>query len=338
MDQLTAILTETRGQHPTPVWCAPRTGSSPIGFMKQAWTIAKYFVLRRKQFTVVHTFNPSSWISFLSLFLGRILGKKTVTEITLIGSDDPRTFLKHKNILGVLGLLLAQRINSLSPALKDVVESYKLLAPKSVNVPRSVLIPEISTKNNLSKTDFDKAAFRFIFAGAFMTRKGSDIIVQFLPELLERYPNSTITFLLGIPAKDEDNSDLKTLETMQAERPRQIIIHQNAQDMDSQYQNSDFLFLPSRREGLPNVVLESMSYQIIPILNLIEGITDSIVDSGVDGKLIQDNKPSEYINAVETCTLDFETFERMGQAARKKIISKYDRKHIMLQYGEVYGS
>jgi glycosyltransferase involved in cell wall biosynthesis len=95
------------------------------------------------------------------------------------------------------------------------------------------------------------------------------------------------------------------------------------------------LILPSRSEGMPNVVLEAMSFELPVIASRVSGVVD-IIEDGVDGILIPTEDSWALANAMKSILLDPELGVRLGQRARQKIISEFSLERVADQYSDLY--
>ena len=78
----------------------------------------------------------------------------------------------------------------------------------------------------------------------------------------------------------------------------------------------DVFVLSSRREGLPNVVLEAMAAQTPVVATRIAGVPKVLTDQ-VDGLLIEPENLESLIAGLSRCLADAELRHRLGQAGRE---------------------
>lgn len=87
-------------------------------------------------------------------------------------------------------------------------------------------------------------------------------------------------------------------------------------------QAADALVLPSRDEGLSNVLLESMACGLCPIATRVGGTPDLIAD-GIDGLLFDSGDAAGLQACLERMVSDPVAIRRLGQAAKAKILRRY---------------
>ena len=84
----------------------------------------------------------------------------------------------------------------------------------------------------------------------------------------------------------------------------------------------DVLCLPSRREGLPTVVLESAAAGIPAIVSRATGAVESVID-GQTGVLIDVDDHRALVDAVNALVSDPDRLSQLGRAARERAVNSY---------------
>lgn len=97
----------------------------------------------------------------------------------------------------------------------------------------------------------------------------------------------------------------------------------------------DMLVLPSKFEGLPNVVLEAMQASRPVIATRIPGV-DEVVADGQTGILVTPKSPLELARAMRTLLNDPDLAIRMGQAGRERVLREYSRDRMIDEYARLY--
>ncbi len=101
------------------------------------------------------------------------------------------------------------------------------------------------------------------------------------------------------------------------------------------YQSCDILLLPSSREGQPNVLMEMMACGNPVIGSDIAGIRELLID-GESGLLFPPENREQFKNAVRSLVTNGELRNRLGRAARERIIKQKDEQTVLNQYLELY--
>jgi len=114
-----------------------------------------------------------------------------------------------------------------------------------------------------------------------------------------------------------------------------IIYHGTTTDIRSFIKKSNVVVLPSYREGLPKVILESMS-MAKPIITTNTAGCKQTVNQGKNGLLVPVKNVPELVNAMTYMNeLDEIDLEVMGKLSRKKAVQEFDDKIITSQFVEI---
>ncbi|HZS90386.1 MAG TPA: glycosyltransferase family 4 protein [Chloroflexota bacterium] len=93
--------------------------------------------------------------------------------------------------------------------------------------------------------------------------------------------------------------------------------------------------LPSRWEGMSNALLEAMACGLPCIATRISGSED-VICHGVDGLLVAPEQPAALAEALRRVIEDAEVAQRLGAAARAKVVRDYQLTHVVEQCVAVY--
>ena len=155
-----------------------------------------------------------------------------------------------------------------------------------------------------------------VFVGRLDRQKGVDLLFDALASLpAENRPNLTVIGAGKERANLEEQSRRLSLESVvrfvgwQAD-PRTWIAA------------ADALVLPSRWEGMPNVVLEAMALGKPVIAANVEGVGD-LIDEGVHGWIAQPYDPRSLADALVRFLSVRERWTAMGDAARTRAENEY---------------
>jgi glycosyltransferase involved in cell wall biosynthesis len=161
--------------------------------------------------------------------------------------------------------------------------------------------------------------FRLLSVGRLSPPKGYPILIEAVALLRERGRNVRLT-LVGEGA-------LRTvLEGQIAQHELADVIHLagacNHDDVVNFYDSSDAFVLSSFLEGLPVVLMEAMAMELPCVATWIAGIPE-IIENDVEGLLVPPASASAIADAVGRLMEDPEGARRLGIAARRKVVAKY---------------
>jgi glycosyltransferase involved in cell wall biosynthesis len=99
------------------------------------------------------------------------------------------------------------------------------------------------------------------------------------------------------------------------------------------YSVIDALALPTYREGFPNVVLEAGAAARAVVTTRATGAIDSVID-GVTGLVCEVRDAKSLQNSLETLILDRDLAERMGLAARDRVLREFSNERVWQNWSE----
>lgn len=205
---------------------------------------------------------------------------------------------------------------------KEIFESFGIKGKKSMLVPGSGV--------NLDRHSFEEypdinSPVKFLYVGRIMKEKGIDEILYAAEKLKNNYEN--IEFEIVGKYEDDYKSIIKEYED-------KGIIHVTdyQKNIHPYYKSAWAVLMPSYHEGMSNVILEAAATGRPVIASDIPGCREGF-DDGVTGfKATARDKESLYAALEKFMELPYEDKVKMGQAARNKISTEFDRKKVVQAY------
>ena len=109
-------------------------------------------------------------------------------------------------------------------------------------------------------------------------------------------------------------------------------------DLDNFYLKSRIIVVPSKwYEGFPNVILRGFLLNR-PVITTNIGAMQSIVDTGINGTLVESGSVEDLSKAVVELYPKIELCRQYGEAGRKKALIAYSREQIYNYLVEIYRS
>ena len=115
---------------------------------------------------------------------------------------------------------------------------------------------------------------------------------------------------------------------------RDIPYIDNEEDMVQLYNSVDAFVLPSLSENLPNTIMEAMACGVPCVAFDVGGIPE-MIDHKENGFLARFQNVEDLANGIRY-VLNPDNYERLGKAAREKVLERYSEKNVAQQYIEVY--
>ena len=159
--------------------------------------------------------------------------------------------------------------------------------------------------------------FRIVCTGSLVPRKGIDTLLLALSRL-------KIRFRLSVFGTGPQLEELKTLAATlgighdvewHGRRPNEEVLQATA--------NADLFVLASRREGVPNAVLEALALATPTISTRVDGIPELVIN-GVTGWLVPPDSPGDLASAIETAHGSPERALALGRQGMEHVRALYD--------------
>jgi glycosyltransferase involved in cell wall biosynthesis len=106
-------------------------------------------------------------------------------------------------------------------------------------------------------------------------------------------------------------------------------------DMVKQFQMSSLVVLPSYREGVPRVLLESTACGVPVVTTDVPGCRETVIE-GMTGLLVPPKDSEALANAISELLENPDLRKSMGRRGRQMVEEKFDIRSITEQYLDVY--
>jgi glycosyltransferase involved in cell wall biosynthesis len=177
-----------------------------------------------------------------------------------------------------------------------------------------------------------------IYVGILAHRKGTDILLRAWQRVLRQRPEAVL--LLVGPVEDTHNAFADEVAErlpnwVEACSPDSVVITGRVENVAAYLRAADVFVLPSRSEGLPNVLLEAMSTGLACVGARISGITD-VVSDGVDALLFDSENEEELAVCLLRLLDDTLLRAKLGRTARQTVESHFSLASVAQAYQELY--
>lgn len=309
-------------------------------FINTLFTLIK----ERNNYNIIHCFSPN-WLSFYSIIISKLLGKKIIVEITLLNQDDPLTVTKYdifriKYLARRIQFFFADSIVNISKPLYKQCIKAKIDPQKLTIVNRSVdterFTPLLKNERDSLKEQLNiKINEKIIlFVGTITQRKGVDLLYEIFKLLLEKIQNLHLIIIGNVQEqklKDEILMDANLSGIIQ-----QIDFIEPIYSIEQYFQIADIFLFPSRREGFGSVLIQAMSCELPVVALNIQGITNEIINNEYDGFTINHEEPMLFRDVCLRILNNYELNKKVVQNAREKILSCYRQDYIDAKYYKLY--
>jgi glycosyltransferase involved in cell wall biosynthesis len=290
----------------------------------------RFLVQRRNTYDIIHShqcFNHA----VIGTVVSQWFGKKSILKIACAGDvGDLRVFSKFKGFKRVLKVLhKTDAVIAISREVEKELHAYGFPPDHIQRIPNGVDARQFERKRPFP----ERSKITFILMGRRSPQKGIDITFKALKMLSQKGINEEKIELklYGIDYPEYD------YQSMAAELGILPIVQflSHTDEIKEVYHKAHCLLLPSRAEGLSNVLLETMAFEMPVIATRISGTVD-VIDHEKDGILIPPEDPEALANAMEFVIKNPEKSYHLGKSARRKVVGEFSLDEIATRYSELY--
>lgn len=215
---------------------------------------------------VCHIHTPS-WIGVYAGLVARSLGYKVIFKIP---NENLTTLFGSKRRLWTAALRSFNRLVVLDEKTRQEYEDAQIDPERIALAANGVVVQGRHARRLESGKDAE-----LLFLGRFVEQKGCRELLAAVKLLKKRTDGWRLTMMGGGPlgAELRETIDASGLADRIILRPRQ-------DDVFEVLRKTDLLLVPSRREGMPNVVLEAMSLGVPVIATDVGAVRRLIGDAG----------------------------------------------------------
>ncbi len=164
------------------------------------------------------------------------------------------------------------------------------------------------------------SSVEILFVGRLLPAKGLSLLFTSIAELAREGFDISLTIVGDGPARRHFEQAAQAAGVFDRTR----FLGAVGQDgIRERYAGADLFCLPSFAEGIPVVAMEAMAMGLPVISTRVMGIPE-LVDDGEHGRLIAPGRIDVLTDALRDLARSPESRQRMGAAARRKVVKDYD--------------
>ncbi len=326
------------------VYRLPVSGGAPIillSWLRRACFLL-FKVLRGADIIHLHGFSRKSYFFLLYGLLAR---KKVLLKMSSLGVDDPLS-VRGRRTLGSVFFGLADYYLAPSPALEDSFRRSDLKAERLVTLPNGVDCERFSPAEDTGKSSLRarlgllQERVLVLFVGHFSVDKRPDLLVRACSSLFSKGIGLVMvgsTDPEGFEVDEQVVAKVKNIAA-RAEVPGSVVLVERSDRIEDFFRACDIFAQPSVREGLPNALLEAMACGLACVASRLPGVNDYLLEPEA-GILVEPDDCKSLARAIENLAGDSALRKRLGDEARKKILSGgYEIGRVAEQYRKLYFS
>jgi len=264
------------------------------------------------------------------------------------GTDDPLAIARRPG--GGIQLRLLNTVDRLVSISSELSASARAcgLAGKLVEIPNGVdtarfaPVPPAAREQLRRDLGLPARDVVVLFVGLIKDRKGIDLLVDAWCAYQKQLSGARLLLLgprdfstPGVTTIDEPF--IRRLETTieQAGLTDRILFLGYQRNVVPYLQASDLFVFPSRREGLPNALLEAMSCGLPCVATRLPCLAD-FIESGRNGLLFEPENGEQLATSLMELARDPAGRQKLGQAARATVEARFSLDQVADRYRALY--
>lgn len=302
----------------------------PPGIRTLGTLLLLFFV--RKKCDIVHI-HGQHFLGMAAISLCNLLGIPTVLKITIAGrffarvSADhlfPRNWRPFRRLLNHIAgkasayLAISKEICDQMPLAGFLPERIRQI-PNGVDMKRFHPIPACEKKQLRHQLGLPEDKTVILYASRLIQRKGFDLLLTAWPMIQAEFPEVCL-----VVVGSGGTTEVKELTKLAASiSHRKLTYVGEVRDTSPYLQCADMFIFPSRKEGLPNALIEAMACGIACIASDIGGCND-LIEPGKTGMLFASGNSNALSQATMSLLTNQQKIQELGNNAYRHIQEKYD--------------
>jgi glycosyltransferase involved in cell wall biosynthesis len=212
---------------------------------------------------------------------------------------------------------------------QDMVRDWKVDPKRCVIIPGGV---EVENYEPGTGRDFN-GILRLVYLGRL---DESQKAIMLLPRVSSQLAALGVEFQFDIIGDGPDRDRMGDAFA-QADLNARVTFHGTLRREEALpfLQRAHLFLLPSRYEGVPWALLETMACGCVPIVSRIAGTTDCVVDHRINGLLCTVGKASEFAQAIMELAADRKRMATMSAAAVRTIRDRFTLERVVRDHDDL---
>ncbi len=238
-----------------------------------------------------------------------------------------RFIVRNSDVITVNSRFMRQQLLSVDPG----CDSKIVIIPMGVNPGR------FRPPGNTDRKTGDKTGHVILSVGRLIDWKGMNFLIEALPEVLKRYPDTRL-YIIGT-GPEQENLRKKSTE-LNITKAVHFLGNVRSEDILNYFYSADVFVLPSinksgETEGLGVVLLEAMAAGCPVIGSNVGGIPDIIID-GETGFLVPEQNPRVLADRIIQILSDPGISEKFREKGYSRVSELFTWEKIAGRFSELY--
>lgn len=167
------------------------------------------------------------------------------------------------------------------------------------------------------------------YVGVLYEHKGVKILPDIIKKLLDKQYNFHFTFIGdGILRTELEKRLSQEIQKGFVEFTGRI----SGEEVYRRLSKTDIFVYPTHIDAFGLVIAEAMINQAIPVVTLLPGITDSIIDNGTNGYLIEKDNIEMFVDRITQLLDDSTLMDTMREKAKDKVLNHFSIEKMTTNY------
>jgi len=289
-----------------------------------------FFFLIQRKISIIH-FRGFTKKVILLILLGKIFRKKIIYSPTRYLEDDIYTL--KKNFFFYFFIKKIDLLLFFSPIFFSGKNFFIKKVFKFQYLPNFVDLNIFKFK----KKKFHKN-LNILFIGFFSKVKNPQLIYNAWKKI--KNSNTNLTFI-GRKSFDYYLSDSKIYDKIYNDAKKNNLLKRikfidQTNKVTKYYNDCDIFVLPSKTEGMPNVLLEAMASGLVPIVLKISNLYSDIIIDKFNGFILKKNSVQELSATLDKLIVNKRKLNQISLNARKTIENKFDLSFYLPRIKNIY--
>ena len=292
-------------------------------FLSCLWHLLR----RRHSYDILHCHILQGFHSPAAVCVKLLLGKKVIVKVAMAGAISD--FATQKKMLfggAVLRLIRhADRLVAICPDIGSEALRENFSPEKIADIPNGV-----DTERFTPAGRQEKHEGKIIFTGALDYRKNVPLLIAAFKQLVDSGTRATLDIIGSGP-------ELPRLEAMVRNfgLSGTVSFLGAFPEIAPYLQRAQVFALPSRYEGLPNVILEAMACGLPVVATAVGGVPD-IIKNGENGLLVDSGDAGALCGALRKLLEDQDLAAELGARARQTAVERFSLASVAQRYAKLY--
>ena len=307
--------------------------------------LSSLFIRLRRRFDVVHFHGFSQKVTVLTV-LAKVFKKRLVTTMHAAGLDEPQA-VRTKGRMGYACYAKSDLFIGVSQQQRESFRSSGLPLDRLMVIPNGVDVerfrPGTKEERIVLRRDLGlpTSSWVILFVGFFSREKCPQVLFEAWTRLQEEGLLPTTLLFVGATHSQHYEVDPQLADGMRREaRARGLADHivfiEKTLDIEACYRAADCFAMPSTREGLPVSLLEAMASGLACVVSRLPGVTDTIIQDGVDGLLVEPGDARALEGGLRRVLQQSALKDALGAAARQTVAKRFSIEQTAQLHLEAY--